>query len=212
MPGRSTGAWLIGASLSFWLAWALMPGVGVTDAGRIFSLVGAHRESVLASVVLQLGSAAAYAPGLAGILAAEVARREVVRLGAVLLAIGAMGSAADAMLHLVAYEMTAPGVARDAMEPVMRRLQGTDLALLLPFVVAFFAGHAVLLGALRRTSPGAVRLLLLAPVLAALGAAAARAGLAANRSFALASLAALAGSLAWLGLTLVRRAPEARRA
>jgi hypothetical protein len=212
MPRRSTGAWLIGASLSFWLAWALMPGVGVTDAARIFSLVGAHRDSVLASVVLQLGSAAAYAPGLAGILGSDVARREAVRLGAVLLAVGAMGSAADAVLHLVAYEMTAPDVAREAMEPVMQRLQGPDLALLLPFVAAFFAGHAVLVGALRRASPGAVRLLLLAPGLAALGVAVGRAGFAASRSFGLASLAALAGSLAWLGLALLRPAPEPRRA
>jgi hypothetical protein len=46
----------------------LMPGVGVTDTSTIFALVGAHRGSVLVSVGLQLGSAAADALAVVGML------------------------------------------------------------------------------------------------------------------------------------------------
>jgi len=47
-----------------------MPGVGVTDAERIFALVGAHRGRVLASSVLQLFSAACYAPAAVALVIA----------------------------------------------------------------------------------------------------------------------------------------------
>jgi hypothetical protein len=209
MPPRSAGAWLLVASLAFWLSWLLMPGVGITDTAQIFALVAAHRESVYLSAALQLVSAAAYAPGLAGVLASEWARGSAaVRLGCVLLLVGAMGSAADAIFHLVAYEMTAPGVPAEAMAPVMMRLQGPDLALLLPFVVAFFAGHAALVSALRRKSTPArfgFACLLAAPGIVAAGAAAARGGLLAPRSVGLAALGALAASLAAVGASLLAR-------
>lgn len=210
---RAAGAWLLAASAAFWLAWALMPGVGVTDAAQIFALVGAQRGSVLLSAILQLASAAAYAPGAAGLLGSARARGSAaLRLGCVLLLVGAMGSAADAVLHLVAYEMTAPGVAAAEMEPVMRRLQGPDLALLLPMIAAFFAGHALIVTALRsegRLARLGFRLLLAAPAIAAVGALAARAGLLPGRVVGLASLAALAASLAAAGLEILAARPGA---
>jgi len=120
---RSSGVWLIVASALFWLSWLLMPGVGLTDARQILERVGAHRDEVFASAVCQLLSAAAYAPGLAGVLAADLARSSrLVRVGAIVLLIGAMGSAADAIFHLVAYEMTAPALTGDALEIIMRQL------------------------------------------------------------------------------------------
>jgi hypothetical protein len=64
--------------------------------------------------------------------------------GAVLLAIGAMGSAADAIFHLLAYYMTAPGMDVDAMLPLMAHMQGPGLALLAPMILAFFVGAATL--------------------------------------------------------------------
>lgn len=39
----SRAAALIAAAFLFWLAWVLMPGVGVTDTLQIFSLVGPRR-------------------------------------------------------------------------------------------------------------------------------------------------------------------------
>jgi hypothetical protein len=207
MPSRGTGLALVLASFGFWLCWALMPGVGITDTAQIFPRVARHRASVLASVVLQLASAAAYAPASAGLLGSAWARESrAVRIGTVLLLAGAMGSAADAVFHLVAYEMTAPGIATDAMVPVMIRLQGPDLALLLPLVAAFFAAHAVLAAALRRKGRFAragFAAIVLAPVVAAAGAAATRAGLVPGRIAGLATLAALAGSLALVGAQIV---------
>ena len=207
MPRTSAGVYLVLASLAFWLSWLLMPGVGVTDTATIFALVAAHRRNVLASVVLQLLSSALYAPGIAAILSANPARRSaVVRAGGALLAIGAMGSAADAIFHLVAYEMTAPGIALDAVAPVMRRLQGKDLTLLFPFIGAFFLGHAFLVTALRKRGPVAALggfVLALAPVVIIAGAPAIRAGLVTGRLVGLGMLGTVAGSLALLGLSIV---------
>jgi hypothetical protein len=58
MSPRLAGASRVAAAALFWLSWLLMPGVGVTDTRRSFELVGARRSAVLASVVLQLVSAA----------------------------------------------------------------------------------------------------------------------------------------------------------
>jgi hypothetical protein len=197
MTRGAAGVWLTVASLGFWLSWLLMPGVGVTDAARIFELVGSHRAEVLASVVVQLLSAAAYLPGAFALAIAEPPARAI-RTGCVLLAIGAAGSAADAIFHLVAFEMTAPGNPEGALVGVMRRLQGPDLALLLPFVAAFFAGHAVLATAVRRRGTAgrlAFLCVLLAPVAAIAGARAARAGVVPKRGVGLVFLGLLCASL-----------------
>jgi hypothetical protein len=212
MPRTSAGAYLVIASAAFWASWLLMPGVGVTDTATIFALVGPHRARVLASVVLQLLSAAMYAPGIGAILATTAARRSAaIRAGGALLLIGAMGSAADAIYHLIAYEMTAPGIAFDAVAPVMRRLQGKDLALLLPFVAAFLLGHSLLVATLRKRGSIATfgaRVLFLAPLIVLAGGPAARAGFVTGRIVGLSFLGVLAGSLALLGLSLIAEEPE----
>lgn len=132
------------------------------------------------------------------------------RLGCTLLLVGSAGSAADAVLHLVAVQMTAPGIEGAAVLAVMRWLQGPGLALLLPLIAAFFAGHAVLLGGLRRSghiTATAPRLLAAAPVLALAGAGLAAAGVVSGRVVGLAVLASVAGSLAFAGFEL-RRTPR----
>jgi hypothetical protein len=142
---RAAGGWLVAAALLFWLAWALMPAVGTTDTRQIFDHVAARAPSVRASVILQLVSATCYAPALVGIARSpEAEGRRSVALGATFLLIGAMGSAADAVLHLLAVEMVAPGIDRAAMVPVMERMQGPNLALLGPLLAAFFAGSIAL--------------------------------------------------------------------
>lgn len=196
------------ASAGFWLAWSLMPGVGVTDTDTIFALIGQHRSAVFASVIVQLLSAAAYAPGVVGLLGTGLGRSSrLLRAGGVLLLLGAMGSAADAIFHLVAVEMTAPGIDRASMAIVMRRLQGPDLWLILPLVLAWFAGHVVVAIALRRRDAlcrAALWLLAGLPVLAALGALARWADLIAGRAVGLAVLGAMAGSLLLVGWSLAK--------
>ena len=103
LSSRMAGAALVAAAALFWLSWLLMPGVGITDAARIFELVGEHAARVRVSVAAQLFSAACYAPALVGIVATRRLRRQVaVRAGAILLAIGAMGSAADGAARALA--------------------------------------------------------------------------------------------------------------
>jgi len=191
---RLAGGWLIAAGLLFWLAWFLMPAVGITDTRQIFELVAAKRGAVRASVIVQLVSAACYAPALVGAARRpEAERQRSIALGCVLLLMGAMGSAADAVLHLLAVEMVAPGIERDAMIPVMERMQGPNLALLGPLIAAFFAGSFTLaLGFARAGLTPRGHLWLYAVSLAAA---------------ALSPLALLAGvsaSQAWLGVALLR--------
>ena len=195
MSPRAAGAWLVAAALLFWLAWALMPAVGITDTRLIFEKVAAHASGVRASVVLQLVSAACYAPALVGIARLPAAEsRRALAIGAVLLLIGAMGSAADAVLHLLAVEMVAPGIDREAMIPVMERMQGPNLALLGPLIAGFFAGSVVLsigfarAGLVSRWNPW---LFVLAVPALALGG-------------GLALLACVSASQAWLGAALLR--------
>ncbi len=197
MTRGAARVWLTLASLGFWLSWLLMPGVGVTDAAQIFALVGSHRPAVLASVVVQLLSAAAYVLEAFALAISEPPARAI-RRGCILLALGAVGSGADAIYHLVAFEMTAPGVPGDAVLGVMRRLQGPDLALLLPFVFAFFAGHGVLATAVRRRGNAgrfAFRCLWLAPAAAVIGILAARAHALPRRDGGLLFLGLLCASL-----------------
>ncbi|HEY8086934.1 MAG TPA: hypothetical protein VIF09_03795 [Polyangiaceae bacterium] len=206
MSSRTYGFYLVLASAAFWASWALMPGVGVTDTAVIFALVGQHRAAVFTSVAVQLASSAAYAPGVAGILATGERPSPIVRTGGALLLMGAMGSAADAVFHLVAYEMTAPGIAAAAVAPVMQQLQGADLAMLLPFVVAFFLGHVLVVTELRRRGRFAragFRVLLASPLVLVAGGSIARFGLVPGRVVGLALLGALSGSLALVGASMM---------
>ena len=142
---RLSGGWLVAASVLFWLSWSLMPGVGVTDTRQILERVALQRDAVWLSVVLQLVSAACFAPPLFALNRLGHARgSRALRTGTLLLAIGAMGSAADAIYHLLAYYMTDPRMQRDALVPLMDKMQGPGLAVLIPMVLAFFAGGATL--------------------------------------------------------------------
>ena len=213
MTRRLAGASLVMAAALFWLAWLLMPGVGITDAARILELVGQHASRVRTSVAAQLLSAALYAPALVGIVATRRLRRvRMVRVGAILLAIGAMGSAADAVFHLLAAEMVAPGVDRAAMLPVMARMQGAGLLYIAPLILCFFAGSAVLaLGFARAgAAPRACAWMLAAALgLALIGGPLASGNPGAARAVGLAVLGLVSASQAWLGLTLGRKSPAA---
>jgi hypothetical protein len=138
---RLGGGWLVAASVLFWLSWSLMPGVGVTDTRQILERVALQRDAVWLSVVFQLVSAACFAPPLLALSrVGHTKGSRALRVGSVLLAIGAMGSAADAIYHLLAYYMTDPTMQTDALVPLMNKMQGPGLAVLIPMVLAFFVG------------------------------------------------------------------------
>ena len=142
---RGGGGWLVAAAVLFWISWSLMPGVGVTDTRQILERVALQRDAVWFSVVLQLISAACFAPPLLALARIGHARgSRALSVGAMLLTIGAMASAADAIYHLLAYYMTAPGMDQGALVPLMEKMQGPGLAILAPMLLAFFIGAATL--------------------------------------------------------------------
>jgi hypothetical protein len=205
--------WLVVASALFWLSWTLMPGVGVTDTRQILERVALQRDAVWLSTALQLISAACFAPAIAGLVRLGDARgRRGLVTGAVLLAVGAMGSAADAIFHLLAYYMTEPGMDLAAMAPLMDRMQGPGLALLAPMLLAFFAGAAVLAvsaaraGVVSRWNPrlqaAALAVAVAAPLLV-------RTGLPA-RAIGLTVLGLISASLTGLGWALASAVPPRR--
>jgi hypothetical protein len=202
---RVAGVLLAMAAGTFWLSWVLMPGVGVVDAARILELVAQQRGLVTASVVVQLLSSVLFVPGLIGVSAlARVRGSQMLEVGSTLLMIGALGSAADAIFHLAAYEMTHPSAAPAAMLPVMERLQTGGVRFLAPFVLAFFAGSIVL-----ATAMGRERLVArLCPLLACVGVALLPvSGLFSldatpHRLLALAGLGLVSAAVGWSGIGL----------
>jgi hypothetical protein len=193
----------IAAAITFWLAWFLMPLPGTADAAFILEQVGASSRSVWWSVVFQLVSSALFVPALLGLVMDSRVRESVAGFaGATIFGVGVTGLAADAIYHLVAYEMSLPGVSRDAMLPVMERLQSADLAFVAPQLLALFAGTGALAWSAARAgaaSRWAPRLVGLALALAVAGGIAVRALGSGRRALALAVLGLFSLALAELG-------------
>jgi len=202
------GGCLVGAGISFWLAWFLMPLPGTTDPAFILEQVGLASESVFASVAVQMLCCALFVPGLLGLALLPSTRDSTASfVGTSLTGIGVTGFAADAIYHLAAFEMSRPGIAREAMLPVMTRLQSADLAFIVPQLFALAIGVAVLARAAARAGvapPRVPRELLGALVLAVAGGAAVRALGAGRRELVLAVLALFSLALAELGAALAR--------
>ena len=205
---RSTtvaGLCLIGAAALFWISWALMPGVGVTDAAQILSLVGPRRGFVAASAALQLISAVLYVPALLGLVASSLGAASSIRWGAGLLLVGAMGSAADAVFHLLAYAMTGPNLDPATLVPVMTFMQGPGLLLIAPLILAFFVGSIWLSLALARAGvvPGwHPWIYALAPLVIVAGIALVRGGVIAPRFVGLSMLAVFSAGQIHVGAAL----------
>jgi len=65
-------------------------------------------------------------------------------MGVGLLLLGAVGSGIDAVLHLLAYAMTEPGLERGSLLELMAFMQGPGLRLIGPFVPApLWTAHCV---------------------------------------------------------------------
>ena len=166
-PDASVVALSLGAVL-LWAAWALMPDAATNDAGHILAAVSAARAAVRASALLQLVGAALLVAGLA----VEAGEGRRARAGAVAMLVGSVGMAADAVYHQLAFEMTAPGVARDAVLPVMAKMQTEELRPLIPLLLLFPLG-AIILGVQRRRgdvgSSWTTRLLIAPAIIVPLG-------------------------------------------
>jgi hypothetical protein len=151
-------------------------------------------------------SALLYIPALTSIAAdPRLTREHLVPWGAMLLIAGAMGSAADAVLHLLAYAMTAPNIDQASMIPVMAFMQGPGLLVLAPMLASFFIGGAALsigLGRLGVVSRWNGRSHVIAILVAIVGGLAATARLVPGRVVGLVFLAMVSGAQAWAGIAL----------
>jgi hypothetical protein len=209
MSFRVAGTFLILAAILFWVSWLLMPGVGITDANKILNLVSQHRLSVAISSGLQLASSAFFAPAMLGIYQFGVAKNTRISFySSVLMLIGSMGVAADAIFHLLAYEMTHPGTDITQMLPLMRRMQETDLLFIMPMIIAFFVGSimmAIDAARLQVVSLWNPALYLLAIIVAIVGSQLATRQLIPPRLVGLTVLLLLSTSLAWIGYGLSRQ-------
>jgi hypothetical protein len=146
-----------------WLGWWLMPDAATNDAIHILDAVGGARDAVHLSAAVHLLGSALAAIGLAD----EAARRtRTWHAGALLLLAGLVGMGADAVYHQLAYEMTAPGIDRAAVTPVMTGMQTRELRTLAPLLLAFVAGAPLFGAELRATRrrPGPAAWLLLSPL------------------------------------------------
>lgn len=203
---QRTGLLLIGSALLFWLSWLLMPGVGVTDARQIFALVTTQRSLVMASVVIQLISAVLYVPALLGVVSdKKLGGVPTVQRWSGVLLVGVIGSAADAVLHLLAFAMTEPGLEIETLVRVMSFMQGPGLLLLAPLILCFFIGVGGLSLAFanaRIMSPWNFRLHLIAIVVAVIGGLLATKGLIPSRVVGLVALGIISAAQVWIGIAL----------
>jgi hypothetical protein len=207
-PRSIGGSCLAAAAVTFWLAWFLMPMPGTADVEFILSQVGATQERVWLSVAVQMVSSALFVPGLLAFVLAEELRAS--RLGFVaasLAGIGVTGFAADAIYHLLAYEMVQPGVDRAAMVPLMTRFQTADLVFVAPQLLLLLLGLGLVSlaasrgGLVTRANP---RLHLLALVLAIVGGVAANATGQGRRLVALCVLGLFSFAVSGVGVALAR--------
>lgn len=207
-PGAGGWSFIVAAAL-FWPVWFLMPEPGTVDAGFILAAVAEQRAAVLTSAILQTICAVAVVPAA---LSVATSRSLLVRMGAVLMLTGALGNAADAVYHQMAYEMTAPDVDRAAMLPVMTRMQTEQILLLAPLLVAFFPGAACFCIGLSREGRAPRQIGRLFAIALVFGLAAALGGLTLGispRLFTLKALAIFCVAMGWTGWHM-RRAGAGR--
>jgi len=197
----------VAGAAAFFAAWYLMPLPGTTDAAFILEQVGAAGARVFWSSALQVVSAALLVPPLLALIGSAELRNSAAAFGfASLAGIGATGLAADAIYHLLAFEMTLPGVPREPMLPLMERFQGPDLVFVAPQLLAFVLGFGLLTGSAARAglaSRVSPRLALAALAVGVVGGAAVRAAGSGRRAVALGVLALFSLSLAELGRGLL---------
>jgi hypothetical protein len=214
--GRATKAWsttrvasvsLVGAAVLFGLAWFFMPVAGVTDAEEIFRIVTPQRGAVLAASILALVASTLYVPAMIGVIrSTDLPFHSKVWRPAAVLTVGTLGLATDAIDHLLAYAMTAPGVDQSAQVEVMAWMQGPALLLISPLIASFFVGAVWLsvafarAGAISRWNPGLYGVALGIAVVGAVLATATE--LISTRTVGVLTLGTVAVAQAWLGVVL----------
>lgn len=210
LSSQIAGVALIAAASLFWLAWLLMPSPGVTDAEIILALVAPQREAVVISVIVQLLSAVLYVFAITSLIGHSSPRLQaVVWWPASVFLVGLLGDIADAIIHLLAYAMTAPNLDPVPLIVVMRFMQGPALILIAPLIASFFIGGAWLSVVLARegiVSWWNPRLYAIALSVGVLATVLARVGGAEPRLLGLVTLGSVSAAQIWVGVALWRLA------
>jgi hypothetical protein len=118
-----------------------------------------------------------------------------------------MGSAIDAVFHLLAYAMTMPGLEPSSLLKVMAFMQGPGLRLVEPFILGFFAGGILLSIAFAKSGAVSKASAYMYPIalgIAVVGGPAASAGFLPSRIVGLSVLAAVSISQVLIGFELSR--------
>jgi len=210
---RVASGCLLAAAIVFAAAWYLVPVAGITDTHEIFRVMSDARTEMLLAAIFQLVASVLYVPAMVAIIRQGGAA--FWRPAALVLA-GTLGLATDAIDHILAYAMTAPGVDQDAQVEVMQFMQGPALMLIAPLIAAFFVGAGWLsvayakAGAISSWNP---RLYLIALVVGGAGAVVAAAtDIVDARTVGLIALWSVAAAQAWLALVIRPGSAPARHA
>lgn len=150
---NSTAWLLIGAAITFWISWFLMPDPGTTDTTHILSIVKQSRSSVISSVTIQVISSVLYILAIFSLTKTGIVQKKLSWIGISLLGIGAMGLCADAFFHLLAWYMTDESVTiqKDVIQ-VMEFMQTSALIYLVPLLLPLFIGSILLAIGLKKQS------------------------------------------------------------
>lgn len=141
---KSSGWLFILTGFTFWLGWFLMPDAGTNDAAPILDAVTANRSHVWWSALVHIVTSLWAVIGVVGLQTERrAAKSKTMRVGAILVLFGAMGVCMDAFFHLVAFYMTAQGIAAAAVLEPMRLLQTQGMAFLIPLLLSFIVGGTV---------------------------------------------------------------------
>lgn len=209
-----SGILFIFAAATFLLGWFLMPDAGTNDAKHILEAIGSHRGPVWWSVVVHLLCSLALAGAVVNLrLIRRPASSHLTSWGSWLVFVGAMGVCLDGFFHLVAFYFTAPGVQqREVLEP-MRLLQTQGIVLLIPFLLALFAGGPLLSIGLQReqlVTPWPLWCFLLAISFAVCGGCLAAVSEHGRQKVALGFITLISLAYAWLGSELAQKSRTIR--
>lgn len=141
---RASGWLFMLTGMTFWLGWFLMPDAGTNEAAHILEAVSASRNNVWWSALVHILASLLTVIGVVGLQTERrSAKSKTMRVGAILVLIGALGVGMDAFFHLAAYYMTAPAIVPESVLEPMRLLQTQGIVFLIPLLLSFVVGGTV---------------------------------------------------------------------
>ena len=142
---RSSGLLLILAGLTFWLGYIIMPMYSNGDPVQMLTTIAHQRTRVWWSVMTHLISSLIFVIAVIGLQTdRRASRSKTMRVGAILVLIGAMGLSLHAFYHLITYFMsTSGGLSAQNMAEPMQLLQTRGTLFFKPLLLSLLIGGTV---------------------------------------------------------------------